>query len=35
MLGAKVSGCAPDKDPLEISPDYYSLKLIDYGMSRE
>ena len=35
VLGDKVIGCTPDKNLLEISPDYYSLKLIDYGMSRE
>lgn len=35
MLGAKISGNAPNLEPLEISPDYYSVKLIDFGMARE
>lgn len=35
MLGAKISGNAPSLEPLEISPDYYSVKLIDFGMARE
>lgn len=34
MIGAKIPGCAPDLDPLEISPNYYNLKIIDFGMSR-
>ena len=35
MLGSKNNGCAPEAEALEISPDFYSLKLIDFGMTRE
>ena len=35
MLGSKNSGCAPEAEALEISPDFYNLKLIDFGMTRE
>ena len=35
MLKCKSSGCAPEVEALEISPEYYSLKLIDFGMSKE
>ena len=35
MLGSKGSSCGPLAEPLEISPDNYEVKLIDYGMSRE
>lgn len=35
MLGSKGNSCGPLAEPLEISPDNYEVKLIDYGMSRE
>jgi len=35
MLATKSTGSAPTIEPLEIIPEYYSVKLIDYGMSRE
>lgn len=35
MLGSKSGGCAPEVEPPEISPEFYSLKLIDFGMTRE
>lgn len=35
MLGSKSTGGAPEVEALEITPDFYSLKLIDFGMTRE
>lgn len=35
MLGTKNSGNAPKVEAFEISPNFYNLKLIDFGMTRE
>jgi hypothetical protein len=34
MLGVKSSGHAPEVEAKEISPMFYNLKLIDFGMTR-
>ena len=35
MLGAKGGGSGPGSEPVEISPAFYWVKLIDFGMARE
>ena len=35
MLGTKNSGNAPEVEAFQISPNFYNLKLIDFGMTRE
>ena len=35
MLACKSSGSAPEVEAFEISPAYYTLKLIDFGMAKE
>lgn len=34
MLGPRITGNAPNLEPQEISPQYYWVKLIDFGMAR-
>lgn len=34
MLGPRITGNAPNLESQEISPQYYSVKLIDFGMAR-
>lgn len=35
MLGSKSGGNGPVIEPVEISPAFYWVKLIDFGMARE